>query len=89
MKQKILFLLFVCGFAAAWVFNPHRRVGRGRHHETTRDRWDRLTRPLRRPGIRLRARRRAARARARTEAQAVAWWAARRTDYTRGWAVPA
>lgn len=89
MKQKILILLFVCAFAAAWVFNPYRRVGHGRHHETTRARWDRLTRPLRRPGIRWRARRRAARARARAEAQAWAWWVERRTDYTRGWGVPA
>ena len=81
MKDKLIVLVLVLVLAIRWGFNPHRRVGAGRHFETTRDRWDRLTRPLRRPGIRARARRRARRAQARAEAAAWAWWQQRRTEY--------
>ena len=83
--NKLIISVFVVLVGAAWVFNPYRRVGLGRHHETTRARWDRLTRPLRRPGRRLRARRRARRAHAHAQAQACAWWLQRRGDYNQTW----
>lgn len=82
MKDKLIVLVLALVLAIRWGFNPHRHIGGGRHAETTRDRWDRLTRPLRRPGRRARARRRARVARARAEASAWAWWQQRRADYS-------